>query len=109
MTPVPGYGPDTDLGLDKIDCELTDCQCQVLQKRPQAWKNAVTRMRKAATCFWKGLAEEEKTLDMKKLHHVIMDRLDFFSVKLEGLENYTHVSLERLNLQRQVVSVLESR
>lgn len=106
---VPGPQPrnqkvDDHLELDEINQKLTDCHCQVLWKRPQAWQNVVGRIQDAAKAFWENMSEEDRDIPgFAELHDSIVSRLRFIGIKLEGLENYTHVSLERLNLQREVV------
>lgn len=91
------------LELDSINRDLTDCHCQVLWKRPQTWQNAVTRLTQAAAAFWGRLPTEDRGF-FDELHRTLLDRLGFLKIKLEGMENYTHITLERLNLQRDVVS-----
>lgn len=103
MQPAVGYSPMTEVELDKINRQLAECQCQVLWKRPQAWKNAITRVDGAAKAFWRHLPEENKTPDLEEMHLSILDRLDYLSIKLENLESYIYTTLERLNLQRHVV------
>ncbi|KAF5012369.1 hypothetical protein FDECE_1596 [Fusarium decemcellulare] len=100
---APDFNEETHLDLYKISQELADCQCTVLWKRPQAWKNVVSRMVKATECFWDGLAEEDKSPAMAELNSSILDQFDFLIIKLDNLENYAHVSSERLKLQRQVM------
>ncbi|KAI0595451.1 hypothetical protein F4775DRAFT_585507 [Biscogniauxia sp. FL1348] len=109
--------PD-EVKVDVASRRLTDCQCEVLQKRPQAWRNVVVRAGAAMARFWevvergggrgRGRGEGEEAL--RALHSELLSRLDFLMVKLEGLENYTHVSLERLNMQREVMhSIINQR
>lgn len=100
----PGAVTDENLWeLDGINRDLTDCHCQVLSKRPQAWQNVVSGLLHAAAGFWEKFPDPEKE-PLEKLQETLLSRLDFLRIKLEGMENYTHVSLERLNLQREVVS-----
>lgn len=108
MDAATGHAPYEDLRLDTINRELAECQCQVMWKRPQAWRNVVKGVEEAAACFWDNLPIEQKTPSLQCLHRSILSRLDFIKVKLEGLDNYAHVSLERLNLQRDVVSRTKS-
>ncbi|KAF4470291.1 magnesium transport transmembrane region [Fusarium albosuccineum] len=100
---APDFNEETHLDLYKISQELADCQCTVLWKRPQAWKNVVSRMVKATECFWDALAEEDKYPVKAELNSSILDQLEFLIIKLDNLENYAHVSSERLKLQRQVM------
>ncbi|KAK3986740.1 hypothetical protein QBC44DRAFT_332659 [Cladorrhinum sp. PSN332] len=89
-----------DLELDMR--ELTACYCEVMWKRPQAWLSVVRRMQEAARGFWDNLPEDDHCA-LEELHECIVSRLEFVQMKLEGLESYTHVSLERLTLQREVM------
>lgn len=104
MKPAAGYTPETDPELDDISRKLADCQCMVLQKRPQAWQNVIKGARSALQCYWDELSPVEKVAGLQDLHETLESRLDFLSVKLEGHEHYAHVSLERLNVHREVVS-----
>lgn len=105
MAPAEGYGPETDIMLDKINRELADLQCKVMWKRPQVWRGAVTRLNDAADRFWERLPDEDRKIQgLEDLQATIQRRLSFASVRLDGLESYIQVSLERLNIQREVVS-----
>ncbi|KAK0726002.1 hypothetical protein B0H67DRAFT_144609 [Lasiosphaeris hirsuta] len=105
IEPAEGYGPETDIKLDQINRELADLQCRVMWKRPQAWQSAVGRLNDATMRFWERLPEEDRRgRDLESLHMTIQARLDFTTVRLEGLESYTQVSLERLNIQREVMN-----
>jgi len=92
--------------LDTINGELADLHCTAMWKRPQAWQKVVGRAAEAAGLFWEATGAaggEAGTPQLERLHGDICRALRLLEVKLEGLESYTHVSLERLNLQRQVV------
>ncbi|KAK4225596.1 hypothetical protein QBC38DRAFT_368329 [Podospora fimiseda] len=98
------------LDIDGINRELTACQCEVMWKRPQAWKKAVEKLIGAAEALWENMGQFNKGKEMREVHEWIVSRLEFVLVKLEGLENYSHVSLERLNLQREVMhSIVDQR
>lgn len=104
VKPAARYGTETDLELDRISTQIANCQCEVLQKRPQAWQNVVCRVKDAALRFWYNLSEEKKDPALRGLHDTLLSRLEFLTVKLEGIENYAFVTLERLNIHREVVS-----
>lgn len=104
MTPAAHYGPETDPELDGVSTELAKCQCDVLQKRPQAWQNVIHTARDALKKFWTEVPDAKKTAEFIDLHHTLGSRLDFLSVKLEGLDSYSYVTLERLSIHREVVS-----
>ncbi|KAI1369004.1 hypothetical protein F5Y08DRAFT_353525 [Xylaria arbuscula] len=91
------YGPEREIDLDSLNQQLTECQIE-----------------KAMHAFWEGLQtydpEEEPDQQLQSLHRSLLSRLDFLAGKLDGLENYTHVSLERLKSQREVMlSILDQR
>lgn len=44
--------------------------------------------------------------EIDKLHRSMSARIDFYKVKLKGLENYIFTTLERLKVQREAVSPL---
>ena len=48
-------------------------------------------------------AERKQRKELDKLHRSMVARLDFYKVKLTGLENYIHTTLERLKVQREAV------
>lgn len=105
MTAAAHFGPETDPELDGVSRELADCQCEVLQKRPQAWQNVVKTTQAALQFFWQQIPEQEKTPALTDLHQTLESRLAFLTIKLEGVENYAHVTLERLSIHREVVSI----
>ncbi|KAK0644675.1 hypothetical protein B0T16DRAFT_495437 [Cercophora newfieldiana] len=105
MAPAEGYGPETDIMLDKINRELADLQCKVMWKRPQVWQGAVGRLKDATGCFWERLSDQDREIKgLEDLQATIQRRLDFASVRLDGLESYIQVSLERLDIQREVMN-----
>lgn len=101
-----GYTPTEDLTLDSIKKIIVECRSEILWKRPQAWQNAVRRTQEASNHFWENLSEDWKTPEMRKVHQSLMSRLDFMTTKLEGLESYAHISLERLDFLREEVNRL---
>ncbi|RYO84304.1 hypothetical protein DL763_007512 [Monosporascus cannonballus] len=113
VAPAAGYGQNKDLILDSIIPELRRLRCEVLWKRPQTWHNVAGRMLKATNEFWDSLEEHLKDAVLQKIHQTILSRLDFVSVKLEGLEGYTQVTLERMDLLRElmnsIIGQVESR
>lgn len=98
-----GYRPHASLNLDSIQKTLVNTRSQILWKRPQTWQNSVTRAHEMCNTFWDKLDPERKTPEMKKMHREITTRFDFLSARLEGLEHYTHVSLQRLDILREEV------
>ncbi|RYP28047.1 hypothetical protein DL767_007378 [Monosporascus sp. MG133] len=113
VAPAAGYAPREDLILDTIIPELHKLRCKVLWKRPQIWQNVAGRILKATDTFWDSLEQQREDPVMQEMHQTILSRLNFMSVKLEGLESYTQVTLERMDLLRElmnsIIGQVESR
>ena len=100
---APGYVSEKDFDIDTVSRKLVEWQCRVMGKRPEAWRKVVEGLEKAMTAFWNILPQENKVPELRSLHDTLQSRLDFYKAKLEGLESYSHVTMERLNAQREVV------
>lgn len=108
------YFQDGILSVDGLNRDLVECHSHVMWKRPQAYFVLVREMELCMERFkvaWMDarrdfLSEEEeehrKTID--RLHRSMLARMEFYKVKLKGLENYIHTTLERLKVQREAVS-----
>jgi hypothetical protein len=95
-----------DFDLDAINRDLVECHSQVLWKRPQAYQEIVKEIKNAMDKFRDAVREDNNTPEIKAIHSSMESRLDFYRIKLLGVENYAHTTLERLNIQRQAVSYL---
>lgn len=103
MNPVAHAGPEMESDLDHVRKAIATCRSELLHKRPQAWQNAVDNFRDATAYFWDHVPAEKRSPELKELHGTLIDRLDFLAVKLQGIENYSHVTLERLRILRETV------
>ncbi|KAK1240676.1 hypothetical protein MKX07_006109 [Trichoderma sp. CBMAI-0711] len=117
------YFQDGILSVDGLNRDLVECHSHVMWKRPQAYFVLVREMELCMERFrvsWIDakkdfLSEEEerhrKTID--RLHRSMLARMEFYKVKLKGLENYIHTTLERLKVQREalynIISQREAR
>lgn len=113
VEPEEQYFQDGILSIDGLNRDLVECHSHVMWKRPQAYFALVREMELSMERFkvlwrdWKKdfLTDEEiahrKTID--QLHRSMMARMEFYRVKLKGLENYIHTTLERLKVQREAV------
>ncbi|PTB46478.1 hypothetical protein M441DRAFT_127364 [Trichoderma asperellum CBS 433.97] len=111
VEPEEQYFQDGILSIDGLNRDLVECHSHVMWKRPQAYFALVREMELSMERFkvlwndWKKdfLTDEEiahrKTID--QLHRSMMARMEFYRVKLKGLENYIHTTLERLKVQRE--------
>ncbi|EQL02534.1 hypothetical protein OCS_01751 [Ophiocordyceps sinensis CO18] len=110
------YFPDGLLEVDGLNRDLVECHGHVMWKRPQAYWALVKGMEKAMERFhakWAtasgphGRPMEHEELAHRnavdKLHRSMQARLEFYKVKLKGLENYIHTTLARLKVQRQAL------
>ena len=109
------YFQDGIIEIDGLNRDLVECHGHVMWKRPQAYKEVAKDMERAMENFrykWISMANEEEMLEVEKAHRKEIDkvhrsmlaRLDFYKVKLSGLENYIVTTLERLKVQREAVS-----
>lgn len=112
------YFPDGLLEVDGLNRDLVECHGHVMWKRPQAYWALVKGMEKAMERFrakWvlvnapnaRTMEQEELAhrTEIDKLHRSMQARLEFYKVKLKGLENYIHTTLARLKVQREAVSL----
>ncbi|CRK34758.1 hypothetical protein VD0004_g8491 [Verticillium dahliae] len=104
---------DGVMEVDAISRDLVECHSQVLWKRPQAYQEVVAQMKEAMQKFWAQLPDERKAgvegAQLDKLHRSLLSRLDFYTAKLVGIENYQATTLERLHIQRSALYNLLSQ
>jgi hypothetical protein len=100
-----GYVKQDYMDLDQINRDLVECHSQVLWKRPQAYQEIIDGINTAMKRFW-DMAERDPASyggrggEVDRLHRSMLGRLEFYSAKLKGTENYAHTTLERLTIQR---------
>ncbi|KAK3322432.1 hypothetical protein B0H66DRAFT_495321 [Apodospora peruviana] len=101
---VTHYIKDSMVDLDQINRDLVECHSQVLWKRPQAYQEIIRSLNEAMDKFWSKAGPDDKYGgrggEVDRLHRSIIARLDFYQAKLKGIENYAHITLERLSIQR---------
>ncbi|RDA83009.1 hypothetical protein CP532_4401 [Ophiocordyceps camponoti-leonardi (nom. inval.)] len=125
VEPHERYAPDGLLEIDGLSRDLVECHGHVMWKRPQAYRALVGEMEVAMGRFREGLLlqsssssavaddddddvvvveQQQRTKkDLLRMHASIMARLEFYRVKLTGLENYVHITLARLKVQREAL------
>ena len=92
--------------LDAVNRDLVECHSQVLWKRPKAYLEILRGIEKAMERFDGKLPAERKDEMMTKLQASMLARLDFYRVKLQGIESYAYTTLQRLDIQRSAVRLL---
>ncbi|KAM0562190.1 hypothetical protein ACHAPJ_002635 [Fusarium lateritium] len=109
------YFQDGLIDIDGLSRDLVECHGNVMWKRPQAYEALVKEIEKAMENFRdmstklgpaaeeQGEVERKQRKEIDKLHRSMLSRLDFYKVKLKGLENYIHITLERLKVQREAL------
>lgn len=95
------------LDVDQINRDLVECHAQVLWVRPQAYKEIIKGIHGAMDRFW-GQACDNRAYggvggEVHKLHRSLLARLEFYTARLTGIENYAEATLERLANQRMAV------
>lgn len=99
-----GYVEGGVVDLDAVNRDLVECHSQVLWKRPKAYMDILDGMEKAMHRFYEKLPEEKKKNSvMRQLHSSMVSRMDFYRVKLQGIDSYAHTTLQRLEIQRSAV------
>ncbi|KAL2114143.1 hypothetical protein VUR80DRAFT_449 [Thermomyces stellatus] len=92
------------LDMDGITRDMYECNGQVLWKKPGAYMENVREMERAMERFREGTeAVAGFKGELEKLHRNMLSRLEFYMVKLKGLENYSWTTLERLRIQREAL------
>ena len=89
--------------LDAVNRDLVECHSQVLWKRPKAYQEILKGIERAMAAFEGKLPEERRDDTMVKLHTSMLARMDFYRVKLQGIESYAYTTLQRLDIQRSAV------
>ncbi|KAG9246385.1 hypothetical protein BJ878DRAFT_497217 [Calycina marina] len=96
-----GYVKDGVVDLDAVNRDLVECHSQVLWKRPKAYMEIASGIEGALCLFWEKLGEERsREMDMRTLHRSLRNRMEFYKVKLQGIESYAYTTLQRLDIQR---------
>jgi hypothetical protein len=98
-----GYVQEGVVDLDAINRDLVECHSQVLWKRPKAYLEILTEIEKALRKFHEKLPPQRKDEQTRKLQASMEARLDFYRVKLQGIESYAYTTLQRLDIQRSAV------
>ena len=93
-------------GLSDVEAttrELVECHAQVLRKRPADWLEIIRNMEAAMQHFQDRIPTQRWTAELDALHAGLAGRLDFYKIKLRGIEGYAHTTMERLGIQRNAV------
>ena len=99
-----GYVREGVVDLDAVNRDLVECHSQVLWKRPKAYLELLRGIERAMERFDEKLPEKRKDVTMTKLQASMFARLDFYRVKLQGIDSYAYTTLQRLDIQRSAVS-----
>lgn len=100
-----GYVKEGVVDLDAVNRDLVECHSQVLWKRPKAYLEILVGIEKSMKRFYEKLPEHRKDDSMRALQSSMESRLDFYRVKLQGIESYAYTTLQRLDIQRSAVRI----
>jgi hypothetical protein len=104
-----GYVSEGVVDLDAINRDLVECHSQVLWKRPKAYLEVLAEIERSLSRFIDKLPERrDKDCELRKLHASMVSRLEFYRIKLQGIESYAYTTLKRLDIQRSAVSAWPS-
>jgi len=98
-----GYVKEGVVDLDAVNRDLVECHSQVLWKRPKAYLQLLVAIEKAMDRFYSKLPEHRKDETMRALQASMAARMDFYRVKLQGIDSYAYTTLQRLDIQRSAV------
>jgi hypothetical protein len=98
-----GYVKEGVVDLDAVNRDLVECHSQVLWKRPKAYLQILDHMERSMNMFYEKLPDGRREGDMRKLQASMMARIEFYRVKLEGIDSYAYTTLQRLDIQRSAV------
>jgi hypothetical protein len=101
-----GYVKDGVVDLDAVNRDLVECHSQVLWKRPKAYLEILAGIEKAMKRFYEKLPARRKDEIMRALQSSMEARMNFYRVKLQGIESYAYTTLQRLDIQRSAVCML---
>ena len=99
-----GYVREGVVDLDAVNRDLVECHSQVLWKRPKAYLQILAHIERSMDMFYGKLSEGRREEEMRKLQASMKARLDFYRVKLQGIDSYAYTTLQRLDIQRSAVS-----
>ncbi|KAF4626992.1 hypothetical protein G7Y89_g11165 [Cudoniella acicularis] len=98
-----GYVKEGVVDLDAVNRDLVECHSQVLWKRPKAYLEILKCIEGAMVTFYEHLPVERKDKGMRALQASMLARMDFYRVKLQGIESYAYTTLQRLDIQRSAL------
>lgn len=98
-----GYVREGLVDLDAVNRDLVECHSQVLWKRPKAYLEILDGIKTAMIDFNQRLPENRRGDAMRKLHASLLARMEFYRVKLQGIESYAYTTLQRLEIQRSAL------
>jgi hypothetical protein len=99
-----GYVKEGVVDLDAVNRDLVECHSQVLWKRPKAYLEILDGIKTAMVDFENHLPDTRRDEMMRKLQASLLARMEFYRVKLQGIESYAYTTLQRLEIQRSAVS-----
>ncbi|RDL30390.1 Uncharacterized protein BP5553_10268 [Venustampulla echinocandica] len=103
---LENYVENGVMDVEAINRDLTECNSQVLWKRPEAYLRIVESMELTATKFINILSVSRRNESIEILQTRILSRLDLYRKKWQGMETYSNTTLKRLDLQRAAFTTL---
>jgi hypothetical protein len=104
-----GYVKEGVVDLDAVNRDLVECHSQVLWKRPKAYLQILNHVESSMNMFYEQLPHGRREGEMRKLQASMMARMEFYRVKLEGIDSYAYTTLQRLDIQRSAVGFQTQR
>ncbi|KAF8850097.1 hypothetical protein BDZ45DRAFT_603309 [Acephala macrosclerotiorum] len=98
------YIKDGAVDLDSINRDLVECHAQVLWKNSVSNLQVIEEFKKSMDVFYKGLSNNQRSGKVQKIHASIASKLEFYKNRMQGIENYSNTTLQRLEIQRSLLN-----
>jgi hypothetical protein len=94
-----------DADLDAINRDLVQCYFQASSKPSVANLDTLHSMKEALELFDCILPEGRKNPTFRRSQSSFSSKIEFYKKRLQGIENYSNTTLQRLDIQRSLVSL----
>lgn len=104
IEPQEGFVAEGIVDYDLVNQVIIECSTQVLWKNPTTYQEILNGFRKSFR-DWESKVPADRIDDrLRKLQTSLLNRIDFYYVRLEGMKEYAETTTKRLNVQKVAVS-----
>lgn len=107
IDPHEGFVVNGIVDYDIINQHIIECSTQVLWKNPTTYQEILKGFKRSIE-DWEGkIPESRMDRNLRKLQTSMMNRIDFYYARLEGMKEYAETTTKRLKVQKAAVSLAE--